>query len=194
MSVSQSTQQDRELATQAKIQFTSAKYDDALQTLAKIKSDSKTGDPKVQHNTTVANYYQNNCTEPKKLLDELQKIKKRIDDKLQEQEESDEVQGVIYEEADSYVTLYNMAVINFQLRQYATTLSILETLFQNIEPMDENLAIKICLLLGELYLQLRYKDKVSLVIGYLEKTFPQFVKDGSNDKKDAEDKVQFITK
>jgi hypothetical protein len=102
---------------------------------------------------------------------------------LQEQEdETDEVQGVIYEDADANIILYNMAVINYQLRQFATALSILENLFQNIEPMDENLAIRICFLLGELYLNLKYnKDKVSLVISYLEKTFPQFI---SSDKKD----------
>jgi CCR4-NOT transcription complex subunit 10 len=165
---------DRELAQLAKNQFHSNKYDESLQTLNKIKSDGKSTDAKVDHNKVVAQYYQGNCTEPKKLLEDLAKIRKRLEDKLQEQEE-EEIQ-------DINIILYNMAVINYQLRQFATCLSILETLFHNIEPMDENLAIRICFLLGELYLNLKYKDKVSLVIGYLEKTFSQF----TSDKKDSE--------
>ena len=187
--LAQSLQADKELALVARNQFQQIKYEDSLQTLSKIKLDAKSPDPKVLHNQAIAQYYLGNCTEPKKLLEELAKIKKRLEEKLQEQEdETDEVQGLIYEDADANIILYNTAVINYQLRQYATSLSILENLFQNIEPMDENLAVRICLLLGELYLNLKYnKDKVSLVIGYLEKTFPQFI---SSDKKETEsDKV-----
>lgn len=55
------------------------------------------------------------------------------------------------------------------MRQFATALAILEALFQNIEPVDEYLAMKICFLLIDTYLSLKLKEKVVIVISYLEK-------------------------
>jgi len=121
------------------------------------------------------------------LQEDLLKVKKRIDEKVAEQEQ-DDTQNV-YDDADSTITLYNQAVIYYQMRQYSSALSILEGLFQNIEPIDEYLAVKTCFLLADLYLILKQKDKVSLIIAYLDKTFPQLIKDPEKTK-ETEDKEQ----
>ncbi|KAK7274124.1 hypothetical protein RIF29_15200 [Crotalaria pallida] len=48
------------------------------------------------------------------------------------------------DEFDSSVAILNIAIIWFHLHDYAKTLSVLEPLFQNIEPIDEAL-LKICI-------------------------------------------------
>ena len=87
-------------------------------------------------------------------------------------------------EFDSSLVAYNQAIVNVQLRQYATALAILETLFQNIEPIEEYLAIKICFLLIDIYLIFKQKDRIPLIIFYLEKTFPQLAGNENESKKE----------
>jgi hypothetical protein len=175
---------EREIAIIAKNQFQSGKYEEALATLTKLKGDSGKVDPIVQHNIVITNYYLSNFTDSKKFQEELSKIKRRIEEKVAEQDAQDS--QIIFDDSDSYVVSFNEAVINYQMRQYGVALSILEVLFQNIEPADEYLAIRICFLLAELYLFLKYKDKVSLIIAYLEKTFPQLIKDPEKTKEGEE--------
>ena len=67
------------------------------------------------------------------------------------------------------VLRYNQALLCVQLRNYAQALHILEELFENIEPIDDFLAIKICFLLLELYLLQREPEQGLNVLTFLEK-------------------------
>ena len=49
--------------------------------------------------------------------------------------------------ADASVLLYNLSALRFQQKQYGAAQAVLEHLFLHIEPLDESLAIHICLLL-----------------------------------------------
>lgn len=50
-------------------------------------------------------------------------------------------------DADASVLLYNLSALRFQQKQYGAAQAVLERLFLHIEPLDDNLAIHICLLL-----------------------------------------------
>ncbi|KAK7823311.1 ccr4-not transcription complex subunit 10, partial [Quercus suber] len=56
--------------------------------------------------------------------------------------------SIVYtDEFDTSVAILNIAVIWFHLHEYAKALSVLGPLYQNIEPIDETIALHICLLL-----------------------------------------------
>ncbi|XP_047168967.1 CCR4-NOT transcription complex subunit 10 isoform X1 [Vigna umbellata] len=80
--------------------------------------------------------------------------------------------GTMYsDEFDSSVAMLNIAIIWFHLHDYAKTLSVLEPLFQNIEPIDETTALHICLLLLDASLACHDASKSADVLTYLEKAF-----------------------
>ncbi|KAJ1378942.1 Tetratricopeptide-like helical domain superfamily [Sesbania bispinosa] len=74
-------------------------------------------------------------------------------------------------EFDSSVATLNTAIIWFHFHDYAKTLSALEPLFQNIEPIDETTALHICLLLLDASLACHDASKSADVLTYLEKAF-----------------------
>eukprot|EP01114_Cavostelium_apophysatum_P024407 TRINITY_DN9544_c0_g1_i1.p1 TRINITY_DN9544_c0_g1~~TRINITY_DN9544_c0_g1_i1.p1 ORF type:complete len:693 (+),score=200.67 TRINITY_DN9544_c0_g1_i1:213-2291(+) len=188
--------------------FKSKSYDKALEALTpviKLKEKEKIFDPKVQHNLSVVNYHLNGCSEPKKFIEELAKIKKKMEDTTNEQDAASAANNgttpnsnstppsasssssSTFEDSDASLLGYNQAVVNLQLKQYATALATLETLFQNIEPLDEYLAVRVCFLLLDVYLILKQKDKASSVITYLEKSFPALANDAPvSAERDAE--------
>ncbi|RVW27518.1 hypothetical protein CK203_052206 [Vitis vinifera] len=54
---------------------------------------------------------------------------------------------VYTDEFDTSVATLNLAIVWFHLHEYGKALSVLESLYQNIEPIDETTALHICLLL-----------------------------------------------
>lgn len=50
-------------------------------------------------------------------------------------------------DADTSVLLYNLSALHFQQKQYGAAQAVLEQLFLHIGPLDDSLAIHICLLL-----------------------------------------------
>lgn len=101
-------------------------------------------DPKVLHNIAITEYVEGGEKEPRKLLAVLEKLKQRLEDA---KSEAESVEGGTLNDAlsdaDSSLTAYNTAVLQFQLKQYALCRSVLEDMFSNIEPIDELLAFKV---------------------------------------------------
>lgn len=143
-------------------------------------------DPKslsIAHNLALVNFEVQGETDPKKLIEELSRLKKYVEDKIAEQSQiNNEGASWLLEESETYLLSYNIAVIHFQMKQYANSLTILEQLFQNIESIDEYLAMKICFLLIEHYLILEMKEYISPILGYLEKSFRVFLKEDANNQ------------
>ena len=50
-------------------------------------------------------------------------------------------------DADASVLLYNLSALHFHQKQYGAAQAVLEHLFRRIEPLDDSLAIHVCLLL-----------------------------------------------
>ncbi|KAK7283339.1 hypothetical protein RIF29_12785 [Crotalaria pallida] len=76
------------------------------------------------------------------------------------------------DEFDSSVATLNIAIIWFHVHYYAKTLAVLEPLYQNIEPINEQItALHICLLLLNASLAWHDASKLADVLTYLEKAF-----------------------
>ncbi|KHG02249.1 CCR4-NOT transcription complex subunit 10 [Gossypium arboreum] len=186
------------LAKEAALHFQSRNFSECVDVLDQLKL-KKEGDPKVLHNIAIAEFFRDGCSDPKKLLEVLNNVKKRSEELVHasgEQAESGSNDGnkftsgskgsgttiqqfsssdsasVIYTvESDASVAALNIAVIWFHLHEYSKALSVLEPLYQNIEPIDETTALHICLLLLDVVLACRDASKAADVLNYLEKAF-----------------------
>ncbi|PPD88798.1 hypothetical protein GOBAR_DD14255 [Gossypium barbadense] len=186
------------LAKDAALYFQSRKFADCVDVLNQLNS-KKENDPKVLHNIAIAEFFRDGCSDPKKLLEVLNNVKKRSEELALrasgEQVESGSNIGnnitsgskgcgtttslpasncasIIYtDEFDTSVASLNIAVIWFHLHEYSKALSVLEHVYQNIEPIDETTALHICLLLLDVLLACRDVSKSADVLNYLEKAF-----------------------
>ncbi|TYJ22081.1 hypothetical protein E1A91_A08G104000v1 [Gossypium mustelinum] len=185
------------LAKDAALYFQSRKFAECVDVLNQLNS-KKENDPKVLHNIAIAEFFRDGCSDPKKLLEVLNNVKKRSEELALasgEQVESGSNIGnnitsgskgsgtttslpasncasIIYaDEFDSSVASLNIAVIWFYLHEYAKALSVLEHVYQNIEPIDETTALHICLLLLDVLLACRDASKSADVLNYMEKAF-----------------------
>ncbi|TYG57068.1 hypothetical protein ES288_D08G113900v1 [Gossypium darwinii] len=186
------------LAKDAALYFQSRKFADCVDVLNQLNS-KKENDPKVLHNIAIAEFFRDGCSDPKKLLEVLNNVKKRSEELVLrasgEQVESGSNIGnnitsgskgcgtttslpasncasIIYtDEFDTSVASLNIAVIWFHLHEYSKALSVLEHVYQNIEPIDETTALHICLLLLDVLLACRDVSKSADVLNYLEKAF-----------------------
>ncbi|GMI95163.1 hypothetical protein like AT5G35430 [Hibiscus trionum] len=178
------------LAKDAALCFQSRKFAECVNVLNQLQS-KKESDPKVLHNIAIAEFFRDGCSDPKKLLEVLNNVKKRSEELALasgEQVESGSNVGnkvtsgskgsgtnsasIIYtDEFGTSVASLNMAIIWFHLHEYAKALSILEPLYQNIEPIDETTALHICQLLLDVVLACHDASKSADVLNYLEKAF-----------------------
>ncbi|TYI68769.1 hypothetical protein E1A91_D08G110500v1 [Gossypium mustelinum] len=186
------------LAKDAALYFQSRKFAECVDVLNQLNS-KKENDPKVLHNIAIAEFFRDGCSDPKKLLEVLNNVKKRSEELALrasgEQVESGSNIGnnitsgskgcgtttslsasncasIIYtDEFDTSVASLNIAVIWFHLHEYSKALSVLEHVYQNIEAIDETTALHICLLLLDVLLACRDVSKSADVLNYLEKAF-----------------------
>ncbi|CAI0542767.1 unnamed protein product [Linum tenue] len=186
------------LAKDAALHFQSRRFSDCLEVLHQLKQ-KKEGDPKVLHNIAIAEYFRDGCSNPKKLLDLLNSVKKKSEDLANASREAVEVGSnsgnkvapgskgsntmthqfsagnsgtlVYMDEFDPAVATLNIAIIWYHLHEYTKALSVLETLYHNIEPIDETTALHVCLLLLDVALACQDASKSADVLLYLEKAF-----------------------
>ncbi|KAL3532296.1 hypothetical protein ACH5RR_005817 [Cinchona calisaya] len=187
-----------ELAKEAALLFQAGKFVECINVLNQLLN-KKMGDPKILHNIAITEYFQEGCSDPKKLLEVLNSVKKRSEELAHASEEQQTESGgntsklavgskgnnnvaisisatgslpVVYTDVfDTSVTMHNMAVIWFHLHEYARSFSILDALYQNIEPIDEGTALHICLLLLDVALVSNHASRSADVISYVEKVF-----------------------
>ncbi|KAL4179836.1 hypothetical protein AMTRI_Chr13g89230 [Amborella trichopoda] len=184
------------MAKEASILFQSRRYQECLDALNQLLQ-KKDGDLKVVHNIAITEYFHNGCSDLKKLLEVLKRAKRRSDDLAPssgEQVEANNLGGSAVsgskgsnscanqftatattdahiDDYDTSIATFNIAVIFYHLKDYPTALSVLEPLYQNIEPIDEPTALHICLLLLDVALASQDASKAADVIYYLEKAF-----------------------
>lgn len=154
------TEQERDLAHQARQLFEQRNYDKCLLLLNQL-SATRGQDPKVDLNKAVVEYYRSGFVS----TDEFKKVLHDICGKARMN--LDSVSSL--EDVDHCILYYNHAVILYNLRQYRLALIILDKLFQLIEPMEESLSRKVLFLLIELYLCTHQPNKAMGVLGFVEK-------------------------
>ncbi|XP_067127548.1 CCR4-NOT transcription complex subunit 10 [Centruroides vittatus] len=151
--------QEKELASLSYQAFEKGKYEDCLLSLNQLIA-TRSNDLKVYHNKAVAEYYSSDFIN----TNDFQKI--LVDICNQARINIDNVETL--EDVDHCILFFNQAIILFHLHQYHATITILDKLFQFIEPLDESLARKICFLLLEVYLCTHQPEKALSLISYIE--------------------------
>ncbi|KAI3970255.1 hypothetical protein MKX01_023902 [Papaver californicum] len=188
------------LAKDAALLFQSRRYSDCLEILNQLNK-KKQDDPKVLHNIAVAEYFNGGCTDPRKLLEVLNNVKKRSEELAHAAGDQVDASSIgnngisgpkghqfsaattasaYTDEFDTSVAKLNIAVVLFHLHEYANALSVLEPLYHNIEPLDETTALHICLLLLDIALASNNATRAAHVIQYLEKTFTDIIGQGDS--------------
>nr|VDD10932.1 unnamed protein product [Brassica oleracea] len=164
------------LAKDALSYFQSGKFHECIDILIQL-NHKKRNDPKVLHNIAIAEYFNNACSNSKKLLEDLNTVKvnfclvKNLQKEPLEAVNPGSNVSVSKHQFDSTITTLNIAVTWFHLHQYAKCLSILDPLFLNIEPLDETIALQICFLMLDSALACHDAVKFLEVFGHLDKSF-----------------------
>ncbi|KAG2307188.1 hypothetical protein Bca4012_083809 [Brassica carinata] len=164
------------LAKDALSYFQSGKFHECIDILIQL-NHKKHNDPKVLHNMAIADYFKNACSNSKKLLEDLNTVKKQSEELASASKEPLEAVNpgsnvsVSKDQFDSTVTTLNIAVTWFHLHQFTKCLSILDPLFLNIEPLDETIALQICFLMLDSALACHDAVKFLEVFGHLDKSF-----------------------
>lgn len=186
------------LAKEAALLFQAGKFAECVSVLNQLLH-KKEDDPKILHNIAIAEYFQDGCSDPKRLLEVLTNVKKQSEALAQaaEEQQTESVGSsgklavgskgnsnvsnsysvtsnlpVVYtDEFDTSVAMFNMAVIWFHLHEFARSYTILDALYQTIEPIDEGTALRICLLLLDVALVSNHASRAADVISYVEKVF-----------------------
>ena len=132
--------------------FTNRDFDRAVEALQKVPQRLR-GEARIQHNLAVAAFYRGGCVEIKRLVDALGALATAAN--AAEHPPGAGSGGA--EDAAGGLGLatlsYNQAVLFYHLRRYSASLEILEGgLYRNVEALDEDLALRVCLLLVEVLL------------------------------------------
>ncbi|OWM65939.1 CCR4-NOT transcription complex subunit 10 isoform X1 [Punica granatum] len=185
------------VAKEAALLFQSRKYTECLELLHQL-AQKKEHDPKVLHNIAITEFFWDGCSNPRRLIEVLSDVKRKSEVLARtslEQVEATSNAGsrgtlgskgnasapehqisvanntsIFYvDEFDHSVAILNIAVIWFHLSEYSKALSILEPLYNKIQPIDETIALHICLLLLDVALACHDIAKSADVLNYLEK-------------------------
>ncbi|KAL8488382.1 hypothetical protein ACS0TY_024603 [Phlomoides rotata] len=180
-------------AKEAAVLFQNGKFLDCLKILNQLLQ-KKDGDLKIRHNVAIAESLQDGCSDPKRLIKALENIKKQSDELARASGEHFEApsnngsehtasmrgnnaavhpsSSVVYsDEFDTSVAVFNIAVVWYHLHEYTRSFSYLDALYQNIEPICEGTALRICLLLVDVALLSHNASRSADVISYMEKVF-----------------------
>ncbi|CAD1468828.1 unnamed protein product, partial [Heterotrigona itama] len=152
------TEQERELAQNALSEFQKGSYANCLSYLNKLET-LRPKDLKVMHNKVVVECYKNDLKKTELLRISLNAICGQIST-IDSTETIDDI--------EKCVMRYNQAVLLYHTKHYNASLQIMNRLFAFIEPMEESLAHKVCLLLIELHIVTEQPDAALSLINYIE--------------------------
>lgn len=152
------TEQERELAQNALSEFQKGAYVSCLSYLNKLET-LRPKDLKVMHNKVVVECYKND-------LKKTELLRKSLNAICGQMCTTDSIETI--DDIEKCVMRYNQAVLLYHTRQYNAALQIMNRLFAFIEPMEESLAHKVCLLLIELHIVTDQPDAALSLINYVE--------------------------
>nr|XP_012153711.1 PREDICTED: CCR4-NOT transcription complex subunit 10 isoform X1 [Megachile rotundata] len=152
------TEQERELAQNALYEFQKGSYASCLSYLNKLET-LRPKDLKVMHNKVIVECYKND-------LKKTELLRKSLNAICGQMSTTDSTETI--DDIEKCVMRYNQAVLLFHTKQYNSALQIMNRLFAFIEPMEESLAHKVCLLLIELHIAIKQPDAALSLINYIE--------------------------
>lgn len=152
------TEQERELAQNAFFEFQKGTYANCLSYLNKLET-LRPKDLKVMHNKVVVECYKNE-------LKKTELLRKSLNVICGQMSTNDLTETI--DDIEKCVMRYNQAILLYHTKQYSAALQIMNRLFAFIEPMEESLAHKVCLLLIELHIVTEQTDAALSLINYIE--------------------------
>ncbi|XP_043587059.1 CCR4-NOT transcription complex subunit 10 isoform X1 [Bombus pyrosoma] len=152
------TEQERELAQNALSEFQKGAYANCLSYLNKLET-LRPKDLKVMHNKVVVECYKND-------LKKTELLRKSLNAICGQMSTIDSTETI--DDIEKCVMRYNQAVLLYHTKQYNAAIQIMNRLFAFIEPMEESLAHKVCLLLIELHIVTEQPDAALSLINYIE--------------------------
>ncbi|XP_012284437.1 CCR4-NOT transcription complex subunit 10 isoform X2 [Orussus abietinus] len=155
------TEQERELSQNAFAEFQKGSYTMCLSYLNKLEA-LRPKDLKVMHNKVIVEYYKSD-------LKKTELTRKSLNAICGQVSSTDAADAVDY--VEKCYMRYNQAVLLYHTKQYDAALQIVNRLFNFIEPMEECLAHKVCLLLIELHLMTEQPDAALALLNYIESQF-----------------------
>ncbi|CAD6233953.1 GSCOCG00007429001-RA-CDS, partial [Cotesia congregata] len=166
------TEQERDLANSALNEFKKRNYISCLTYLNKLEA-LRPKDLKVMHNKIIVEYYKSDLTKTELARKSLNAIcgSPSSPVTVTSSEDAGDTASDGTDDAEKCVMRYNQAVLLYHNRQYDLALQILEKLFSFVEPMEENLAWKVCLFLIELYIQTNRLALALALVNYVENQF-----------------------
>lgn len=154
--------QEKDWAQAALTDFNKNSYSSCLQHLLKLEA-SRPQDTKVAHNKAIVEYYKSDLKKTDQFRKNMNLVCSQAHVNIENLDSLEDVEHcVIY---------FNQAVLLYHLKQYSTALKIMQKVFSFIEPMEESLAHRVCLLLTELQLCVYQPDKTLSLIAYIENQF-----------------------
>ncbi|KAK1119018.1 hypothetical protein K0M31_013790 [Melipona bicolor] len=152
------TEQERELAQNGLSEFQKGAYANCLLYLNKLET-LRPKDLKVMHNKVVVECYKND-------LKKTELLRKSLNAICGQMSTIDSTETI--DDIEKCVMRYNQAVLLYHTKHYNASLQIMNRLFAFIEPMEESLAHKVCLLLIELHIVTEQPDAALSLINYIE--------------------------
>ncbi|KAK9296925.1 hypothetical protein QLX08_009187 [Tetragonisca angustula] len=152
------TEQERELAQNALSEFQKGAYSNCLSYLNKLET-LRPKDLKVMHNKVVVECYKND-------LKKTELLRKSLNAICGQMSTIDSTETI--DDIEKCVMRYNQAILLYHTKHYNASLQIMNRLFAFIEPMEESLAHKVCLLLIELHIVTEQPDAALSLINYIE--------------------------
>lgn len=130
------------MAASALEAFTAGKYDESIKHLETLQEVNKE-DYKIAMNKAITEFYKSGQTTTMTLKQTLMAMKNQVHTSVEDIDGLDDVEN-------SFL-YYNQAIIHYHMRQYSEAISIVEKLYQFLEPF-EKFAQAVCFLLVDLYL------------------------------------------
>ncbi|XP_019883613.2 CCR4-NOT transcription complex subunit 10 isoform X3 [Camponotus floridanus] len=154
------SEQERDLAQNALSEFHKGSYVLCSSYLNKLEN-LRPMDLKVMHNKVVVEYYKSDLKKTELMRKSLIAICGQMS--------ADSSETI--DDVEKCVMRYNQAVLLYHTKQYNAALQIMTKLFAFIEPMEETLANKVCLLLIELYIIMEQPDAALSILNYVESQY-----------------------
>jgi len=158
MTTSETVSSEEGKSTSAKSHFDEGRYDECAETLSALPEALNA---KVQQNLVLCKFLKKSPDDLESMLDNLYTIEGKMNKETEEDEEVDEV--------ERSVLTYNISLVHYQTKNYNKAIVILEKLFKIIEPLEDQLAYKVCFLLVECYLCTYNVEGATMVTYYLDK-------------------------
>ncbi|KAK9503544.1 hypothetical protein O3M35_010078 [Rhynocoris fuscipes] len=153
---------EQKLVSTAHLEFSNKKYAACQQALSLLMVH-KPGDFKVFHNKAVVDLYAAGHKNIDVFHKMLTNLLSQFQIKLSEDEPPNEI--------ELCVLYYNFGIVYYYLKQYDNALNIINKVFTLIQPMEESLAHKVCLLLLELNIKCGQIDTALSHISFIENQF-----------------------